>query len=201
MTITGAILAGGKSSRMGEPKAGVRLWDGRTMLDYVITALRPVCQQLVVVGDNAGVDLSGYSGLIHLVDRNPGCGPLAGLEALFESRLDHRYLVVSCDQPLLTPALLQMLVAAASDTSFTFFKGDSDELFDPFPGIYPSCWLTEVRQYLAQKSYALRPALKREDIRWVPISPSDSRFLESINTPEQVRRIMDKPSKETFHVG
>jgi molybdopterin-guanine dinucleotide biosynthesis protein A len=36
---TGAVLAGGQSARMGQPKAAVRLWDGRTMMEHMLDTL------------------------------------------------------------------------------------------------------------------------------------------------------------------
>jgi molybdopterin-guanine dinucleotide biosynthesis protein A len=100
--ILGAILAGGRSSRMGRDKAGV-IVDGLTMREHVRRALAEVCDEVIVVGgDGADVD-------------DPRQGPLLALLALLEARPGRTVLVAPVDQPRLTRAALVPLVAACGD--------------------------------------------------------------------------------------
>jgi molybdopterin-guanine dinucleotide biosynthesis protein A len=95
----GAILAGGRSSRMGRDKAVVVV-DGATMRDHVRRALSEVCDEIVVVGgDGADVD-------------DPRRGPLLALLALLQARPGRMVMVAPVDQPRLTRAALVPLVAA-----------------------------------------------------------------------------------------
>ncbi|WP_331374501.1 molybdenum cofactor guanylyltransferase MobA [Sinorhizobium chiapasense] len=72
------ILAGGRSSRMGRPKAALVL-DGRTMLDYIIERLAPQVGSIALnLNADPGIDLP--QGLPVLTDMVPGYfGPLAGI--------------------------------------------------------------------------------------------------------------------------
>lgn len=52
---TGAILCGGKSSRMKQPKAGILLSSGITLIEHVYLALKDVCREVVLVGHGEGI--------------------------------------------------------------------------------------------------------------------------------------------------
>ena len=54
--ITGIILAGGKSSRMGTEKGFVQL-EGITFMERIIGALNPLVNQILMVTDNADYDV------------------------------------------------------------------------------------------------------------------------------------------------
>lgn len=108
---TGAILIGGRSTRMGTPKHAIALPDGRAMIEHVADVLRQVCPRLVVLGPD-----SPLPGVPAIPDLRPGLGPLAGIEALLASGLDDTYLVVPCDMPRLTAEVLQALVDGCGAT-------------------------------------------------------------------------------------
>jgi len=106
--IAGLVLAGGASRRMG----GVDKLDlevaGRTLLDRVLQAARPVCDRLIVVGP-ARPTIVPEVGFV--VEPRPGGGPVpavaAGLPAVSEARV---VLVLAADLPLLTEASLRRLL-------------------------------------------------------------------------------------------
>nr|WP_274605708.1 molybdenum cofactor guanylyltransferase MobA [Afifella marina] len=107
-TITGVILAGGLSRRMGNDKPLVEI-AGRPLLSYVVDGLRPQVDELVI---NANGDASRFSEFLLPVvpdgiDGNPG--PLAGILA------GMRWSQVFCPQA-------RFMASAAVDTPF--FPGD-----------------------------------------------------------------------------
>ncbi|MBU1700172.1 MAG: molybdenum cofactor guanylyltransferase [Candidatus Eisenbacteria bacterium] len=70
---------GGKSRRMGEPKAQIRI-GCRTCIEHVIHAVKPVVSSLTLVGETDGL---AFLGLPQIPDARPGYGPLCGLETAF----------------------------------------------------------------------------------------------------------------------
>ncbi len=110
MTILGAVIAGGASSRFGSDKAAALLAD-RTLLDYVIVGLSAQTAAIVICGRN----VHGYC---CLADRpQPGLGPLGGLAAALRHALDHGHagvLTSACDTPLVPPDLALRLAGAVS---------------------------------------------------------------------------------------
>lgn len=183
---TAAILAGGESRRMGRPKEGVLLPAGRPMIAHIIAVLRSVCPRVVVVGACVGYQLP--DDIIHLHDLHPGAGPLAGLETLLASGLDDRYLLVGCDQPLLTPDLLRRLACRDADAVCLFHTGDPDNFF-PFPGVYSAGLLPLVRESLQSGERSMKRLLARVAVTHVPLSPTEASRLRSINTPNDLAQL------------
>ena len=105
--LTGIILAGGKSRRMGGRNKAFLELGGRPLIEIVIGHLQSVCAEVLVV---AG-DTSPYTKLgIPLVeDRFRSVGVLGGLHAGLEAASHELTLVVGCDMPFLNPRLLRTL--------------------------------------------------------------------------------------------
>jgi molybdenum cofactor guanylyltransferase len=175
---TGAVLAGGESRRMGSPKEGVRLWDGRPMIEHVMSALSAVCSRLVVVGECRGYRLP--SGVEPLADLHPGAGPLAGIEAVLASGLDEAYLVAACDQPFLTPELLRGLLAA-DPARPCFFLGE-DGATHPLPAYLPSSWLPAVSRAVRGERLSVRKLIAESDVCWAPADARTEASLGSVNS-------------------
>jgi molybdopterin-guanine dinucleotide biosynthesis protein A len=185
----GAILAGGQSLRMGQPKEGVPLPDGRPMIEHVMDALQPCCATIAIIGQCRGYSVEEQPSLIHLPDRVPGLGPLSGLEALLASGLGDQYLVLTCDQPLLRPELLQRLLNHESGGAPVFFKTAEGREYDPFPGLYPTKLLESVRQALREGCYAMRPLIRRHPVQWVTIPADEESYLLNANTPDALATV------------
>lgn len=113
-TVVGAILQGGRSTRMGRDKAGVI--DGAlTLREHVLRALAEVCDRVVQVG-GPNADVIDVIDVIDVVGGSEGVdvGPFAGVVALLESGLGDVYVVAPVDMPRLTAPLLRQLLAALS---------------------------------------------------------------------------------------
>src|SRR5260221_8153176 len=75
--ITGFVLAGGKSSRMGTDKAALSL-NGRPLLDHALATVRQVTNEVFILGSSQLY--LGYGSEV-IEDIFPGCGPLGGIHA------------------------------------------------------------------------------------------------------------------------
>jgi molybdenum cofactor guanylyltransferase len=178
---TGAILAGGQSTRMGEPKEGVCLWDNRPMIEHVLETLRSVCSQVIIVGECKGFSIPEGASICKIEDNYPGIGPISGLEALLSSGLDSQYLVTCCDQPLLTTDLLIQLIEN-EPSNIRLFSSPSQDKLDPFPGIYPVSVLPVLHDQLKQGQYSMQRFLKNSPVTFLPLDESDLIKIKSINS-------------------
>lgn len=106
--ITGVVLAGGGSTRMGRDKAGV-LIDGVPMGRIAVTALVGAgVDPVAVVGGRESF------GVEHLPDAIEGAGPLGGIRTAMRAYPDQTLVVLPCDLPRIDArAVLQLLGAAA----------------------------------------------------------------------------------------
>lgn len=100
----GAILAGGRSTRMQRDKAVLPV-AGVPMVERVAAALRQVAHELIVVGRHGTL-----AGIPCVPDRaGAPRGPLAGLATALEVAGDRHVLLLAVDQPLVRPATLRQL--------------------------------------------------------------------------------------------
>jgi molybdopterin-guanine dinucleotide biosynthesis protein A len=113
--IGGLLLTGGRSSRMGQDKATITI-DGVTLADRTAELLRAATTLALEVGP-------GVSALTAVEEQPPGQGPLAAILAgrhqLLELGLGPGApcLVVACDLPALSEAVLRRLREADGDVS------------------------------------------------------------------------------------
>ena len=190
-THTGAILAGGKSKRMGLPKPDILLTDGRSMLEHVLETLSLVCKQIVIVGEwkkGENEKEENKKGIIQIADYIPGLGPLEGIGTLLSSNLDSEYLIVACDQPFLTTELLLKLVEKSS-TSLQLFNFEDDKKIQPFPGYYPVSCLSYIKKSIELGKNAMHEFIRSTPVNWIQMSKDSEQFVKSINTPEELQSI------------
>ncbi len=106
-SISVAILAGGKSSRMGHDKAFAEV-GGKTIIERIIERVDGLGGELVIVA-NRPQDYAHLGLPVH-TDLIPGKSTLGGLyTAIARTRAPYT-LVVGCDLPFLNPALLRYLI-------------------------------------------------------------------------------------------
>lgn len=187
--LTGAIMAGGRSRRLGQDKARLKL-AGQPLALWVAQRLAPWASDLWLV-TNTPLDHLDL-GLPILSDLVPDQGPLGGLRtALFYSRTPW-VLAASVDNPFLSTDLLAALAGRAGKTRRAAVVYVSDRGLEPFPGLYHVRLLQRLTDYL-QKGLHVRPFLEQMRPEIVPAKEfpgpqPQAGFLFNLNTPEDLRR-------------
>lgn len=143
--VTGVVLAGGSSSRMGRPKPLVML-GGQLILARIKNALDKVCDEIVlVVGkdqDDAIPDTGIALGMHVVGDRLTGAGPLAGIEAGLKAVSTPLAFLVAADHPFLSSSLIAGMVQIAEDGPFDTVVPSREGRLQPLHAIYsPDAWL------------------------------------------------------------
>jgi molybdopterin-guanine dinucleotide biosynthesis protein A len=109
-SISGYILAGGRSSRMGADKCLLPL-AGNPLIAHAVTKLRRVCADVHILSANPA--LAAYAPLVP--DLHPNHGPVGGIEAALAHTAREWNLILPVDVPFLPAAILQILIAAATN--------------------------------------------------------------------------------------
>ncbi|MDQ3154869.1 MAG: molybdenum cofactor guanylyltransferase, partial [Actinomycetota bacterium] len=116
MTSGGVVLAGGRSSRMGTPKAALE-WHGSTLLRRTLGVLSRVVDGPVLVVRAPGQELPPLPARVDVVeDPTEGLGPLQGIAAgltALAGRAEVAY-VSSTDLPFLHPAFVRRVLCAVA---------------------------------------------------------------------------------------
>ena len=110
------MLCGGQSSRLGFDKQEL-MFDGKTFLETIVSAIQPVVRRILLVG-NVNADRHRLPDSVSITqDQRLGKGPLEGIRVGLEDlSSDCEYAFVSsCDVPLLTGDLVEFLFARIGD--------------------------------------------------------------------------------------
>ena len=111
--VTGVILGGGQSRRMGQDKTRLVI-QGETLIERVHRLLRLAFNHIVIVGGGEFGDL--LPGVPVIPDLRPMQGPLAALESAFAVTDTPLLFVVACDMPFVSPGLACNMVQRATAT-------------------------------------------------------------------------------------
>lgn len=153
----GMIMAGGRSSRFGSPKALARV-GGRRVVDRVADALGPVTSRVCAIVNDA--DLAAAIGLPHRADVHAGAGAIAGLHAALrwaDEEGHHAILAVACDLPFLTTELFEALCDGASRKPFDAVVPESEgpRGMEPLCAWYSTRCLAPVEAAIARSDHRL----------------------------------------------
>jgi molybdopterin-guanine dinucleotide biosynthesis protein A len=195
MRTGGIVLCGGRSSRMGRPKAWLP-FGGETMLQRVVRVLRGVVDPVVVVAA-PGQDVPELPPDVTIVrDEVEGKGPLAGLAAglaALEGRADAAYLS-SCDVPFLKRELVERILSFLTPDSRLLTPAiavsHTNDFHHPLAAAYRLSVLPHVRELLAAGQ--LRPVFLFDRVSTRVIEAHELsvvdpglRSLQNLNTPEE----------------
>lgn len=112
--LSGLILAGGRSSRMGRDKAGLVLPDGRTLLQRQAEVLRSAGATSLFASVRPETT-SLPAGMVPVFDARPDAGPLAGIAAGLRAAPAGLVLVLAVDMPQVGERHLRQLVELAGE--------------------------------------------------------------------------------------
>jgi molybdopterin-guanine dinucleotide biosynthesis protein A len=114
LPISGYVLAGGRSSRMGTDKSLLPL-AGKPLIAHAVTKLRRICADVHILSANPA--LAPYAPLVS--DLHPNCGPVGGIEAALTHSPHDWVLILPVDVPFLPTAILQGWASATVDPAET----------------------------------------------------------------------------------
>jgi molybdenum cofactor guanylyltransferase len=191
------ILCGGKSTRMGRDKAWLPFGPHEAMLQRVVRFLSEVVSfERIVCVASGGQDLPRLPEHVSVAcDREPDCGPLAGLAtglAAIAERADAVF-VTGCDVPLLVPALVSRMFERLREHEIAV--PDDGKYIHPLPAVYRTSVLPAVESQLALGERSLTSVIARCDACKVDVDSlrdidPELSSLANCNTPEDYRRAL-----------
>ncbi|MGA7968572.1 MAG: molybdenum cofactor guanylyltransferase [Terriglobales bacterium] len=105
------LLAGGKSTRMGQNKAFLN-FRGQTLLTRALYTLSEASSQVTIIGDPAT-----FAPHAAIPDIFLNCGPLAGIHTALTNSQSDLNLMLAVDMPFVTAGLLKFLLDKAADST------------------------------------------------------------------------------------
>lgn len=129
--VTCVILAGGKSSRMGQNKALMKL-GSKTVIERMIDIVAPIFNEKIIITNTPG-DFK-FLGLPVYEDVYKYKGPLAGIHSGLLHSTSERDFVLSCDIPLMTAEMINYIVDFPTDKPVTICQAAG--YLQPLAGVY-----------------------------------------------------------------
>jgi len=177
MTNDACILAGGKSSRMGEDK-GLKLLHGKQMIRYVIESLIPRFPTIKISTNNLEYNVFGYELLADII---PEKGPMGGIYTALKNSLCNDVFITGCDMPFISGSSLDyMLQRENKSATVAVCNGKIQPLF----GIYSKNLIPLLESKIEQNQLSMMKFLQEINTALVEINNEDE-FL-NMNTPGDI---------------
>ena len=181
-----AIMAGGKSTRMGSDKALIP-FRGKPMITHVIEQVRDLSSRIVIVTN----EQSPYKqfGFPLISDVFQDMGPLGGIHAVLYRASTNYVLIVACDMPGLNRALLEHMIALRNEADIVVPRWT--KFPEPLHAVYSRSCLSPIDDSLKSGirkvigfygKVAVRYVDRQEIKRFDPLG----RSFANINTPNDI---------------
>lgn len=189
--ITGVILVGGKSRRMGRDKAFLEV-EGRPLFERVLNLFRLHFSRVLLIGDR-GERFASY-GVTVVRDRIHG-SPLGGVyTGLLEAETEWIF-VASCDLPFPSDAVLRRLCSLKED--FDAVVPSTEQGYEPLFALYSKRCLGAIKALLDRGeccAYAYYDQIRVRHVgpdELARLDPEGVAFM-NLNTPEELKKIGGK---------
>jgi len=184
--ITGIILAGGKSSRMGTDK-GFLMLNNKPFIQYSIDALKPLVSEIIIVSDDSKYE---EFGLKRVNDITKNAGPVAGISSGLNASSTAYNLILSCDIPLITSEILQKLIVDF-DVNTQIIQIESQGKSMPLIAMYKKEVAHIFNTLLKDDERRLRVAIKSCISKNIALEKEDEFTTMNVNTQNELKAIED----------
>ncbi len=182
--ITGVVLVGGKSRRMGQDKALLPV-DGQPVIERVLAALQGCFEKIILVGDRP--ERFAQYQLPIVADLYPGSS-LGGLYTGLQQAGTDRIFVASCDMPFPNPGLIRLICRQAGQ--YDAIMPTTAKGLEPLFACYRASCLPAMRAALEAGTYRITGILEQLQVKELgpellaQVDPG-GRALLNINTPQE----------------
>jgi molybdopterin-guanine dinucleotide biosynthesis protein A len=178
MNITGIILAGGKSTRMGQEKGLIEI-AGKPMIQHVINHIAPLCDQILISANREEYKDFGYNVVKDVIK---DIGPAGGIASCLPYSKHKKNIIISYDLPSASTLFIQRLLHLSEDYEITI--PECDKHLQPLCGIYQKDIYPEFIKLVRNGHLALKYLVKRFNLKIV-----DETMLQGIDIREALRNI------------
>ena len=154
--ITGIILAGGKSSRMGQNKSLMQI-DGVTLIERTVALMKDLFP-LLLLSTNSHSEYE-FLNLEMVQDIVANVGPLAGIYSSLQASKTELNFIISCDMPLLTKDMVDYIITYLPDAPIKVAKADG--FVQQLCGLYSRAVIPKIEEIIAKR----RQEESRSDIQ------------------------------------
>jgi len=187
------LLSGGKSSRMGTPKALLEV-NGSTLLEIVARAGEGFGERILSVNDPS---IPTPAGFVRVEDVYPECGPMGGIHAALLGSGCDALVTAPCDTPYYSKALAEYLAQQYTPEIDALVTLDGAGRVHPLCGVYTKRCLPVLEAHLKTGRFKLMRMLETVRLKRLALPAGFSdRVFENLNTPEDLTVIGSRNETE-----
>lgn len=185
--MTGIILSGGESRRMGKDKAFLAI-DGIPMIERVLGVFRRVFDRIIIVTNMP--DAYRSYGVVMVGDALPDRGSLTGIySGLLASGDDYNF-IAACDMPYLNPGLLAYMLRSAE--GYDIAAPAVGGFVEPLHAVYHRGVAPLIREQIGRSDLRIRSLFERVRTRFITAAEIDRfdpehRSFINLNTPQEFK--------------
>ena len=184
-----AIMVGGQGSRMGGPKATLRLPDGSSLLHRVLQATSACELPTVLVG--GGSVPAEAQGLTRLADTPGAQGPLGGILAALEHDRDSGWLVLACDLPAIDERAIQWLLAQRRPDRAVVIPRLEGAGLEPLFAVYEPDARSLIEHQTTHERWAVRELHALPGVATPTVPDALRPSWTNLNTPSEFARFVE----------
>ncbi len=189
--ITGIILAGGKSTRIGRDKSLLH-YQNKTLIQHSIDALQPLVSTIIIVSDNPNHD---YKNTKRVSDLIPNSGPVAGIYTGLHHSKTENNIVLSCDIPKINSIILKKLISN-SFLSFDVVQLESNGQQMPLIASYKKHCSEACLSAIKNGERRLQKVVKTLNTHTILLQKEERNSTININTPKQLKTLHMQTTKD-----
>lgn len=178
--LTGILLCGGKSLRMGTDKALLEL-KSMPMVTYPLKIMQQFCSEILISVNDRRLDFLGYP---TIRDQIQDIGPMGGLQACLKYSTNNLNLVLACDMPLINGLLMKKMIWVAEQ--YDAVVPMLNHRPEPLYALYKKNILEAVEQSIGQKVYSLQKLLSKLNVCYIETEDEQVNELVNVNTPSEI---------------
>jgi len=183
--VTGVILAGGRSRRMGRDKATLEI-NGQTLFDRTLAMLHGIFREVLIAGDRPDLATAQVP---CVPDIYPGSA-LGGMHAALKAAATPWVFVTPCDLPYPDERLIRLMLGHRQGYDVVIPR--TPQGLEPVFALYHKNCLTLMEKMLRQGDYRIYDFYPQVSVHYLDVqnfSADWQRALLNLNTPEDLRRL------------
>jgi len=180
------VLAGGKSTRMGQNKALLEV-NQQSFISKICTELGGFDELLISVAEKGMYADLGYP---TVCDEHADIGPIEGIYQLVAHAHNEYVFVCAVDMPFMQKELVSYMAEYISSDYDCYCMMDEDHIH-PLCAIYSKKMLPVIAAQIAKGQYRLMDVLRQVQTKYIHLETScfDSKVVKNINTKEEYTRL------------
>ncbi|MCR5215538.1 MAG: molybdopterin-guanine dinucleotide biosynthesis protein B [Lachnospiraceae bacterium] len=186
MKLSAAVLAGGKSTRMGQNKALLE-WNQKRFIETITEQLGGFDEVLISAAKKGDYE---YLGLPVFYDEHQDIGPIEGIRSVLSHAKNDYVFVCAVDMPFITEEFVEYMAEFVSSDHDAYVVMDEEHVH-PLCAIYSKKVLPQLEALIVAGHYRIMDLLQAVSTKYIKLSYTsfDKKVVKNINTREEYKKL------------